>query len=186
MKSLDTSETGYYSLPESERKQFKKPLDTLYRTESEVLSLIAQLKEDKSIPKIITVGDVSTQTLLKNALIPDLAIIDDFVQRIQSQIVDLSHFHIIELTNPAGVITFEAWNAINRALKIDDNKIIIKISGEEDLLVLPVIIETPYNSKVLYGQPNEGLVSVTVTRKIKTKIQKLIQKMVKINGNYNH
>ncbi|TET75859.1 MAG: DUF359 domain-containing protein, partial [Candidatus Heimdallarchaeota archaeon] len=65
----------------------------------------------------------------------------------------------------------------------DDIKIIIKISGEEDLLVLPAIYETPYNSKVLYGQPNEGLVVVTVTEEIKKKVKSLIQKMVKINEN---
>ncbi len=186
MKLVDFSETGYFFLPEAERKYFKQPLDTLYKTESEVQDLMIQLKEEKSIPKIITVGDVTTQTLLENSIVPDLAIIDDYVQRKQSSLVDLSQFQVYEVKNPAGIITFEAWKMIRQAIKIDDNKIIIKITGEEDLLVLPVISETPYNSKVLYGQPNEGLVSVTVTRKIKTKIQSLIQKMVKINENYNH
>jgi len=185
VKFLYSSEIGYFSLPESERKHFKQPLDILYKTESDVLDLITKLKEDKSIPKIITVGDVCSQTLIENSLIPDLAIIDGYVQRKQSSLVDLSHFQVLEANNPAGIITFEAWEVVRQAIKIDDNKIIIKITGEEDLLVLPVISETPYNSKVLYGQPNEGLVGVTVTRKIKTKIQNLIQKMVKINENYN-
>jgi uncharacterized protein (UPF0218 family) len=180
-----SSETGYFSLPEIERKHFKGPLGTLYREESEILELISQLKEDTSIPKIITVGDITTKLLIDNSLVPDLAIIDDFVQRKQSQIVDLSLFQILEATNPAGTITAEAWKTIRQAMKIDDNKIIIKITGEEDLLVLPVINETPYNSKVLYGQPNEGLVSVTVTKETKDKILNLIQKMVKINEDYN-
>ena len=186
MKHVDSSEIGYFFLPENERKHFKQPLDILYKTESEILNLISQLKEDKSIPKIITVGDVSTNTLLENSLIPDLAIIDDFVQRKPFPLVDVSQFQVLEANNPAGIITFEAWVIIRQAIKIDDNKIIIKITGEEDLLVLPVISETPYNSKVLYGQPNEGLVSVTVTKEIKAKIQDLLQKMVKINENYNH
>lgn len=186
MKLLDTSTNSYFLLPENKREYFKQPLDTLYRTETEILTLISDLKNDKSIPKVITVGDVSTQTLVEGSLVPDLAIIDGFVQRKQSTIVDLSKFEVFEANNPAGTITIEAWNMIRRVIKIDDNKIIIKITGEEDLLVLPVISETPYNSKVLYGQPNEGIVSVTVTEEIKTKIQDLIQKMVKINENYNH
>ena len=182
---MDSSNIGYYFLPEDERTHFKQPLDILYKTESEILDCIADLKHDKSIPKIITVGHVTTQTLIENSLVPDLAIIDDYVQRKQSPMIDVSQFQVFEANNPAGIITFEAWEVIRQAIKVDDNKIIIKITGEEDLLVLPVISETPYNSKVLYGQPNEGLVSVTVTRKIKTRILNLIQKMVKINENYN-
>ena len=185
MKLLDSTRVGYFLLPEKNRQHFKQPLDILYKDESEIVKLIQQLREDKFIPKIITVGDVSTQTLISNSLIPDLAIIDNFVQRKRSSIVDMSNFQIFEAKNPAGIITLEVWDIIKKVLKIDDNKIIIKITGEEDLLVLPVICESPYNSKVLYGQPNEGLVSVTVTRKIKTKIQKLIQKMVKIDEDYN-
>ena len=185
MNSVDSSQKGYFSLPENNRKYFKEPLDVLYKSKFEIGNLISNLKEDKSIPKIISVGDVTTQTLIEASLVPDLAIVDEYVQRKKSLIVDLSKFEIIEVNNPAGLITLEAWDLIRQAIKIDKNKIIIKITGEEDLLVLPVIIETPYKSKVLYGQPNEGIVSVTVTKEIKLKIQNLIQKMVKINENYN-
>jgi uncharacterized protein (UPF0218 family) len=182
---VDSSEQGYFLLPENQRKYFKQPLDVLYKTENEISNLISDLKGNKMIPKIVTIGDVTTQTLIQSSLIPDLALIDEYVQRNQSSIVDTSKFVVLEANNPAGMITVEAWNLIRQAMKIDDNKIIIKITGEEDLLVLPVISETPYNSKVLYGQPNEGIVSVTVTKEIKAKIQDLIQKMVKINENYN-
>jgi len=176
---------GYYFLPEEERHYFKLPLDVVYTTEKDISALISNLKKDSSIPKIITVGDVTTQNLLNKNIIPDLAIIDNHIQRKENPLVDLSFFKVVEVTNPAGTITLEAWEIIRNMIKIDDIKIIIKITGEEDLLVLPVISETPYNSKVLYGQPNEGLVSVTVTKKIKKKIQDLIEKMVKINENYN-
>ena len=185
MNWVDSSEIGYFLLPEENRKYFKSPLDNIYRTDEEITNLILNLKKDKSIPKIITVGDITTNTLVSKSLIPDLAIIDEHVQRKQYSVVDLSKFQVLQANNPAGMITLEAWNLIRETLKVDDNKIIIKITGEEDLLVLPAISETPNNSKVLYGQPNEGLVSVTVTSKIKEKIQNLIQKMVKINEDYN-
>lgn len=186
MSLVDSSEIGYFFLPEHERKHFKPPLGDVYKTEEEVDVLISSLYKDITIPKIITVGDITTHTLISKSLMPNLAIIDEHVQRKQYSIVDTSKFRVLEANNPAGMITLEAWNLIRETIKLDDNKIIIKISGEEDLLVLPVISETPYNSKVLYGQPNEGLVSVTVTKEIKAKIQDLLQKMVKINENYNH
>ena len=183
MKLLDSSKTGYFSLPEEERIHFKQPLDILLKSDNEISSLIDFLKKDQFVPKIITVGDVSTQRLLEESLVPDLAIIDELVQRKKVSLIDFSHFKVVEAKNPAGMITFEAWNIIQESLKRDDIKIIIKIIGEEDLLVLPAICETPYNSKVLYGQPNEGLVSVTVTEEMKTKILSLIQKMVKVIEN---
>ncbi len=183
MKLVGSFNKGYYILPEDERNYFKKPLDIILSTDKEIEDFIHVLKASQEECKIITVGDVSTQTILNRGLIPNLAIIDERVQRNRSEIVDMSKFTVVEVTNPAGTITSAAWNMIQKILKQDDIKIIIKISGEEDLLVLPAIYETPYNSKVLYGQPNEGLVVVTVTEEIKKKVKNLIQKMVKINEN---
>jgi uncharacterized protein (UPF0218 family) len=183
VKIVDFSDTGYYLLKEEQRCYFKDSLDVVLTTEEDVLDFINSLKASKEKSKVITVGDESTQTLLKENFVPDLAIIDDRVQRKNAKIVDTTSFAKIEAKNPAATITMEAWTIIKDALKKDDIKIIIKITGEEDLLVLPVILETPYNSKVLYGQPNEGLVVVTVTEEMKLKVKNLIQKMVKINEN---
>jgi len=183
VKLVDFIELGSYVLPENQRNYFKQSLGQLYETEREIKQIISILAEDDSIVKIISVGDVTTQVLLNNKLIPDLAVIDEHVQRKRIPLFDISNFKIIEAENPAGTITSEAWCEIKKALKICDIKIIIRINGEEDLLVLPVIYEAPLNSKVLYGQPNEGLVVVTVNETIKQKIQNLMQKMVKIDEN---
>ena len=177
------SDKGYYILPEDKRHYFKDPLDIVLNTEEKIEEFVQSLKTSKDVCKIITVGDESTQKLLENNLIPDLAIIDEHIKRKRVELVDTSYFSEIQATNPAGTITSEAWISIKNALKKDDIKIIIKITGEEDLLVLPVIIQTPYNSKVLYGQPNEGLVVDTVTEEMKIKVKNLIQKMVKIDEN---
>ena len=174
---------GHYILPEDTRHYFKEPLDLLLVTSEEIRDFINRMKKDQRNFKIITVGDVCTKTLLDANLIPDLAIVDEHVQRNKVAMIDITDFQVIEADNPAANITSSAWTSIQTALKMDDIKIIIKITGEEDLLVLPAIFETPYNSKVLYGQPNEGLVVVTVTEKIKEKVKNLIQKMVKINEN---
>jgi len=53
----------------------------------------------------------------------------------------------------------------------------ITVDGEEDLLVIPVCIHAPKNSIVMYGQPNEGLVIVTITPEIRAKVQKILDVM---------
>lgn len=183
MKLVGLNELGGYILPEEEREYFKQPLGILYQTEEEIIQVITSFTENSSIPKIISVGDVTTQLLIDNQILPDLAIIDERVQREESKIVTLDSFQVEIVKNPAGTISKNSWKKIISSLEIYENKIIIKITGEEDLLVLPVILEAPLNSKVLYGQPNEGLVVVTVTEEIKNKVQRLLLRMVKIDEN---
>jgi uncharacterized protein (UPF0218 family) len=183
VKNLDFDSNQNYILPEDQRKYFKEPLDELICEKAQIERIVHQIFRDESIPKIIAVGDVVTQTLLANSLVPDLAIIDEQVQRKKIPEKNHSFFEQEVAENPPGSITKEAWEKIRSSLKRDDNKIIIKIMGEEDLLVLPVIIEAPHNSKVLYGQPNEGVVLVTVTKEIKQKAKDMLLRMVKVDEN---
>jgi len=183
VKLVGLSELGGYLLPENEREYFKQPLGILHRTEEEINQVIKTFKENHSIPKIISVGDITTQLLIDNSIIPDLAIIDERVQRMESKIVELDSFNVELVENPAGTITKNACKKISNSLEIYENKIIIKITGEEDLLVLPAILEAPLNSKVLYGQPNEGLVVVTVTEEVKKEVKLLLRRMVKMDEN---
>ena len=183
MTNLDFDGNQDYILPENQREYFKEPLDELLCKKERIEQIIRKISCDESIPKIISVGDVVTQTLIANSVVPDLAIIDEQVQRKKIVSQDYSFFEQEVAVNPAGYITKTAWEKIRSTLKKDDNKIIIKIAGEEDLLVLPVIIEAPHNSKVLYGQPNEGVVLVTVTKKTKQKAKELLLRMVKVDEN---
>ena len=48
------------------------------------------------------------------------------------------------------------------------------VDGEEDLLALPSILFAPLNAYVLYGQPNEGIVVVSVTESLKIKVQRAV------------
>ncbi|MBY9000232.1 MAG: DUF359 domain-containing protein [Candidatus Heimdallarchaeota archaeon] len=172
---------GYYFLPQNQRKYFKTPLGKVITNKQDIIEIANKINQDNSIPKIITVGDVTTQTFVELSIIPDIAIIDEYVQRKRVPLLQIPDVIIVEISNPAGYITSEAWTEIIKSLKIEENKIIIKIIGEEDLLVLPSILEAPLDSKVLYGQPNEGLVVVSVTEEVKQSVYELIRKMVKIN-----
>ncbi len=184
MTNLDSEGNKNYVLPEDQRKYFKEPLDVLLCKDEEIQNMLFQISKDEEIPKIISVGDIVTQTLLQHSIVPDLAIIDEKVQREEIKPQDYSLFFKMRTAeNPPGLINQKSWDMIRDALKKDDSKIIIKIVGEEDLLVLPVILEAPHNSKVLYGQPNEGVVLVTVTEDIKQKVKRLMLRMVKVDEN---
>ncbi|MHA1168802.1 MAG: DUF359 domain-containing protein, partial [Candidatus Hodarchaeales archaeon] len=72
---------------------------------------------------------------------------------------------VIHVENPPAQVTYEAVKAIERALILNTvlNKlIIVRIEGEEDLLVLPAVILAPNGSNVIYGQPGEGIVLIKV------------------------
>ena len=183
MNLLNQVKPGSYFLPQNQRQYFKKPLGQIIKNRQDIVKLINMLSDDDSTPKVITVGDVTTQVFVELSFIPDIAIIDEHVQRKRVSLLEIENVSVIETSNQAGYIMQNAWIEIINSLKIEDKKIIIKIIGEEDLLVLPTILEAPLDSKVLYGQPNEGLVVVSVTEDIKKSVCELLRKMVKIDEN---
>ena len=69
----------------------------------------------------------------------------------------------------------EAWNAIKQAMK--NREAVILVEGEEDLLALPAIIESPNYAFVVYGQPSQGLVVVTTTPATRSQIRTWLDAM---------
>ncbi len=126
--------------------------------------------------KIITVGDKVSQDLINNSIQPDLIIIDNKIMRKPISPISATADQIIQVKNPPGTISDQAWTAIINATKHKQCTKII-VDGEEDLLALPAIIGAPEKSYVLYGQPHEGVVLIMVTDALKKKIQKIINEM---------
>ncbi|NDF28354.1 DUF359 domain-containing protein, partial [archaeon] len=84
--------------------------------------------------------------------------------------------------SPAGMITKNAWSTIKKSLsQLSEGQYIhIDIDGEEDLMVLPVIIEFPIGSKIIYGQPNKGAVIREINQASKDDCISIIKQMLKI------
>jgi uncharacterized protein (UPF0218 family) len=78
--------------------------------------------------------------------------------------------------NPAAEITSQSVDIIKKIFSMKP-PIRLSVTGEEDLLVIPVCILAPDNAIVLYGQPNEGLVIVKITPEIRNKTQTLLDSM---------
>ncbi|MGL6298520.1 MAG: GTP-dependent dephospho-CoA kinase family protein [Methanobacteriaceae archaeon] len=174
------------------RHEFKKPLGDLYASFDEAVSKI----NPNSF--LISVGDETTKNLIESGLKSDISIIDNLIQRKNSNYEFENHDNIfkniLRAENPPGTISTSLWEtielAINSGLGINNdsdtykasdknNNFLIVVNGEEDLAVLPCILMAPENTVLLYGQPNEGVVLVDA-QKAKNKAKKFISKLDKI------
>ena len=163
------------NLTENLRSELKAPLGRLVlETDSEQEVII---KKTYANSIIITVGDATTEKLLKMGLVPFLQIIDGQEKRVKREIIP-SESILTELscTNPAGKISHDSISTIKKAFE-SKSPVRITVDGEEDLLVIPVCLHAPENCVVMYGQPNEGLVIVDVSQEIKDKVQKIVNLM---------
>ena len=153
--------------------ELKIPLGKLYPNFEDAIG------EIKSSKFLISVGDATFSNLIKYELYPNMAIIDNLIQR-KNYDHDVIHTeNILKANNPAGTITDDLWETIGKALRLCDNGecYVIDVAGEEDLAVLPCILMASEDTTILYGQPNEGLVILKVSDTI-DKAQTLIDAFI--------
>jgi uncharacterized protein (UPF0218 family) len=127
--------------------------------------------------KVVAVGDVVSRETLVAGITVNLRILDHISMRRPTAAFNLKVKKTYHVKNPAGVITLEAWETIKRAMK--DEEALIIVEGEEDLLALPCIVESPSNSLVLYGQPSKGLVVVDTNTKVQNEASLILSRMTR-------
>lgn len=175
-------------LPTKERQYFKQPLGQLLAGSSQSLPWAA-FQVAKQIQKrpaafIITVGDITTQACLQQQIKIDLAVVD---YRSERQPLTPNFHQMLKnkadwlqiINNQPGTISLNASKLIMNFLPLMalKNKTgFMQVNGEEDLLVLPIILLAPLNTIVLYGQPNQGIILTLVTENLKEKVVKLLSK----------
>ena len=133
---------------------------------------------------LATVGDATTARLLLFKIIPDVSIVDGKERRIKSskfKIVlggakDSKNLSFVRCSNKPGSVSRRAIATIRDALKMPF-PVKIVVSGEEDLLALPLFVMVPNGSVVLYGQPLEGMVIVRIDEKIRWKARDLLYRI---------
>ena len=161
-------------LPENLRDSLKKPLGILIKDSDTTKENIL-----KSIPQgsfVITVGDATTEKLIKYGITPSLQIVDGLEKRLKRELPSSYIKTTFSCNNPPAQITQESVEVIKKALQVYPAR--ITVIGEEDLLVLPVCVMAPENAVVLYGQPNEGLVIVKINPEIRNKAQSIMNSMI--------
>ena len=162
-------------LTENLRDHLKIPLGILLpESQTTKENIIKHLPSDSFI---ITVGDATTEKMLKFDIIPSLQIVDSREKRADRKLPSTTKIKTnISCNNPAGEITEQSLEIIKNSFNLEP-PVRITVNGEEDLLVLPVCIYAPENSIVMYGQPNEGLVIVSIDHEIRKKTQLILDSM---------
>ena len=163
---------------QTDLQRLKEPFGRLIpgtpaKTMSALNSIISQTKPGR----VTAVGDVVSRETLVAGIMVNLRILDHISMRRPTAAFNLKVGNTYRVKNPAGVITLEAWDAIKKAMK--DHEALIVVEGEEDLLALPCIVESPSNSLVLYGQPSKGLVVVDTTSKVKEEAKLILSRMTR-------
>ncbi len=126
--------------------------------------------------ELMSVGDTLTRTLLARDIYPRLAIVDCREKRVTTACPEPpSGYKVLRTWNPPATITSEAISVLSEALRVE--KAFIVVDGEEDLLVLPLVLLAPIDSIVAYGQPGQGIVLVHVNRRTKQVAYSLLEDM---------
>lgn len=143
------------------------------------------LKERLSSGPIIACGDATAKRLFDMGLMMDLAVIDYKTKRdhaIKKDSLPLKGAKVLNVKNPPATITDGLEKAISSTLEgykpgKKRRTVVIAVEGEEDLAFIPLVLYSPPGAKVLYGQPDVGLVISTVDEALKARIQDIYDRM---------
>ena len=131
---------------------------------------------------LVTVGDIVTYHVLEAGVTPDVALVDERTKRatvddeVSAVVNDASFDRVATVVNPPGTLTADLLAALREALA-DDGTTLVRVDGEEDLAALPAIAAASDGASVLYGQPDEGVVHVTVGDEVRDRVGSILARM---------
>lgn len=172
---IDT--TGKLIMPDDLRPELTKPLGQIL-----IGDAIGSSIEAHRIGIVVTVGDITTKTLLTAGVTPSLSIVDFQVERkpypeLDGRFAALNIFRIPVVSGP-GFIAKEAMVIIQKWSMHPEEKILLTVTGEEDLLTLPAVAYGPIGAVVYYGQPGKGLVEVVICADKQREAQNLLSRFM--------
>ena len=143
------------------RTELKVPLGELFQGEPKDTATRLKEKLKRKPPLFAVVGDFVAANLITAGFFPDIVVVDNKTNRVEVKPVEHGLKEILVHNKPA-TINAEAWLVLRVAVMLK-RRVAVVVQGEEDLLVLPLLVEMPLGSVITYGQPHEGLVVVTVS-----------------------
>jgi pantetheine-phosphate adenylyltransferase len=162
-------------LTKSLRKEFKEPFGELFKNVED------SFKSKNNL--VITVGDVTAKNFNTKFPVQNISIIDYKVAREKkfsklSELGFAGNENIFNVDNPAGYITSGLFKKLAEIIKSDmRRKIVLLVNGEEDLAVLPMVLLSPLETVIYYGQPEQGVMKIVVSGASKNRTYSLISKL---------
>lgn len=159
-----------YRLPEALRPELARPWGPVLQTPELPAALAGHA--------VAAVGDFVALTLLRLGIAPRLIAVDLHTQRGARSEEYARAFagwgdRAVRVLNPPGEVTRAAWDAVRLAFA-EPGTTRIEVEGEEDLLGIPVFLECPLGTRVLYGAPGRGAVVVTVDASFRQHVRDLV------------
>ncbi|MFC5367759.1 GTP-dependent dephospho-CoA kinase family protein [Salinirubrum litoreum] len=159
-------------LPDDLRGAFKEPFGPVY-TDAE------RLLADAGTP-LVAVGDVVTYHLRQAGHEPQVAVIDGQTEReaVSDEIARVldGEAHRVEVENAQATLSEDLLRALVDALDSAEPTVIV-VEGEEDLATLPAMVAVPTGGSVVYGQPGEGMVLVSVDDEARSEARELLRRL---------
>ncbi|HZF21173.1 MAG TPA: GTP-dependent dephospho-CoA kinase family protein [Dongiaceae bacterium] len=163
---------------QADLERLKEPFGKLLSGDpSKTMPELNKLVRKNEPSRVTAVGDVVSRETLAAGIPVDLRIIDHISMRKPAGPFAIQARKTYHVRNPAGVISMRAWEIIKRAMREED--VVLFVEGEEDLLALPCIVESPDKGLVLYGQPSQGLVVVETTPAVKKEAGLIVARMIR-------
>jgi uncharacterized protein (UPF0218 family) len=167
-----------YRLPEALRAELARPFGPVLQ-EADLAAAVAG-------KTVVAVGDVVSLTLKRLGLAPQAFVCDFSTQRgtrdpLYEHELGSWGVRVVRATNPAGLLTRAAWDAMRAALQ-GPGPVRVEVEGEEDLLGIPAFLESPIGARVLYGMPRRGVVVVEVTAAFQAQVRELLARFEQVEA----
>jgi uncharacterized protein (UPF0218 family) len=167
-------------LPEELRKTLSKGTEEVVEGRDPIQTMKKTLEKLGECSKLVAVGDLVCHTMIENEVVPDICVIDGKTKRTsKTPEIRVEKFSkVVKTWNPPGHITQDALNTIEEVVKAlkENLKTLIIVSGEEDLLALPLITRLPEGSCVVLGIPDVGVGYVRVCEEARKKAEEVLSK----------
>jgi len=158
----------------------KEPFGVLIK--NDIINKESLNREIGRAHKIVTVGDTTTEKLVRLGYIPDISVVDGKEKRIKKpEIFEYPTDKILHFENKPGELD---EHIITEILQLTQSKLESKIrfiiEGEEDLVALPFLMFSPDDWVICYGQPYQGLVIVHVSEDSRSRAKLIFNKVFNI------
>jgi len=137
----------------------------LYGSVEEVGLQYSKFMAKKKYRRVVTVGDFCSLHLASDVKI--------FDRKVQRQAFRHDFTCAKDVKNAPGTVQKETWPIVKDAIK---NKTNVCVDGEEDLLVIPAVLESGDKNLVVYGLPNKGVSLLETTAKTKKTFRNFLRK----------
>ncbi|AWR99529.1 GTP-dependent dephospho-CoA kinase family protein [Metallosphaera hakonensis] len=150
------------------RKELSRPYGILFSDTAKLISYLSNFN------RIVTVGDVVTNSVISAKLTPFLTVVDGKTKR---SISVTPHSIGKTIVNEPGLLRLSTMLKIKEIME-GDSPTSVFIVGEDDMIVIPAIIYGRKGDVVVYGQPNAGAVCLENWEGSKWRVMDILSKFV--------